>query len=192
MFNDTRIGYILWITHVLAALSVGILLRARHAPDFEYSPRQVKQAFGGSISRIREKNRKNERTNVHSMGKVLTDAVKNSMEAVTIIGGLIIFFNVVVAVLEISGLPCDSLLGGIVAGLVEVSGGAGKISALKPDLFTVSGTAFIIAFGGLSIHAQTFHFTAGTGLKSRNYIFAKLLHAVIAAALTAVAFTLVQ
>jgi sporulation integral membrane protein YlbJ len=172
MFNDSRIGYILWITHILAALIVGVL-------------------YSGARREISiPQNRENVRANVGSVGKTLGDAVKNSMESMAIIGGLIIFFSVVVAILQILGLPDDSLFGGIVAGIVEVSGGARKISALEPNLFAIAGTAFIIAFGGISIHAQTFHFTAGTGLKNHKYIFAKFLHGIFAAGLTIVILSL--
>jgi sporulation integral membrane protein YlbJ len=183
MFNSARIGYILWIAHILAALCIGILARARGATpptptstwwEYRHEPAQF------------SRKRKNERANVHSIGKVLTEAVKNSMEAMVLIGGIIIFFSVVVAIPETMGLSKDSLFGGIVAGLVEVAGGVRKISAHEINFFTIASAAFVIAFGGISIHAQTFHFTSGTGIKNHKYIFAKILHGIIAAGLSVI------
>jgi len=177
MFQSARVGYILWLTHVLAALTVGILFRSKT----KISSREDEM----------EKYRKNRRSNMHSIGKVLGDAVKNAMESITIIGGLIIFFSVVVAVFEIiaseaPGSLQNSGFGAVFAGLVEVTNGVRKLSSLEPSLLTLSAVAFIVAFGGFSVHAQSFHFLAGTGIKNKPYLFAKFLHGLFAAFFTAV------
>jgi hypothetical protein len=108
------------------------------------------------------------------------------MEAMTIIGGLIIFFSVVLAIFQTIGLAHGTISNGILAGLIEVTGGIRKISSLESTKITLACAAFAIAFGGFSVHAQSFHFTAGTGIKNGEYLFAKFLHGIFAAVLTVI------
>jgi len=163
MFNSAAVGYVLWASHVVGALVVGLLYRKGASP----------RSYDCSAVAPHKKS--------VPIGKALGDAVKSSMEAITIIGGLIIFFSVVVAILEILGVNTDFMAGGIAAGLVEVAGGVRKIAVHQPSLPTIASAAFVIAFGGISIHAQTLYFTAGLGINNRKYIFAKFLHGVISA-----------
>ncbi|MCL1883454.1 MAG: hypothetical protein FWF81_06870 [Defluviitaleaceae bacterium] len=172
MFGSARIGYFLWISHVLAALTMGFLLRG------------PKQSFGIPVRNAYSKYRENRLANIHSIGKILGDAVKNAMESMAIIGGLIIFFSVVVAILETLVLPSSTILGGFFAGIIEVTGGARKLSAMPLDLFTLASVAFVIAFGGLSVLAQSFHFISATKINSRKFFLAKILHGVLAAVFT--------
>ncbi|MCL2200297.1 MAG: hypothetical protein FWB80_15410 [Defluviitaleaceae bacterium] len=173
MFNSTRIGYILWISHVLGAFAVGFLLKPKD--DSMYA---------------REEKRENSLSNAHSIGKMLGEAVRNSMDSITVIGGLIIFFSVVISVFDVLGLPSDTVFGGVVGGLVEVTSGARRIATLTPSVITLAAAAFVVAFGGFSVHAQTFHFVAGTGIRVRGYLLAKLLHGVIAACICALIWIL--
>jgi len=163
-FGSRNIGYILWAAHIMAALILGILLRDKS------KPMQQKAIVTPAIEL--------------SFGKTLGGSVKNAMESMAVIGGLIIFFNTVLAVLGEVGLPDNGLLAGWLAGLVEVTGGLSKISAEGISTATLAVAAFVIAFGGFSIHMQTFHFTEGTGIKAAPYLLAKLLHGLIAAILT--------
>jgi hypothetical protein len=106
------------------------------------------------------------------------------MESLTFVGGIIIFFSVVLAVLRTIGLPSGSLLGETASGLVEVTSGARGLSALPATSPTLAAAAFVIAFGGFAVHAQSFHFLSGTGIRTRDYLLAKLLHGVVAAGIT--------
>ncbi|MCL1863677.1 MAG: hypothetical protein FWF78_08930 [Defluviitaleaceae bacterium] len=169
MFNSTRVGYVLWLSHVLGALSVGFLLKSRNNSTLSQGEK-----------------RESTRPNVHSAGRILGEAVKSSMDSITVIGGLIIFFSVVISVFDVVGLSDDTIFGGVVGGLVEVTSGARRISSLVPSTTTLAAAAFVIAFGGFSVHAQTFHFIAETGIKIHTYIFAKFLHGVISAVICAV------
>jgi hypothetical protein len=45
--------------------------------------------------------------------------------------------------------------------------------------------AFIIGFGGLSVHAQALHFASSTKVKTWVYFVYKILHGLLAAVITA-------
>jgi len=165
LLGDSTAGYVLWAGHGLTALFMGIVTR-KHVNCNSFN-KNVTMKIGS--------------TNV---AKVLTDAVKNAMDALVFVGGLIIFFSVVVrVVLVIFG---DGYYMGVVAGIIEVTNGAkmladttGVISAT-----TLAAIGGIIGFGGVSVHAQVVHFTAGTGVRVGEYIMYKLLHGVLAAGAT--------
>jgi len=177
MFGSTQVGYVLWAAHIFAALFLGILLSIKSVK---------KEIVFVPVKENLIKYRKNRRSNMHSVGKILGDAVKNAMESMAIIGGLIIFFSVTVAVLETISQEIigEGILLGIFAGLVEVTGGARRLAALEPSILTLASVAFVLAFGGFSVHAQTFHFTTGTGIKNGSYLLAKILHGALAAVFT--------
>jgi len=165
MFGSTTVGYILWIGHVLAALVLGMLKSNQASESMHFSACD-------------------EDTVNMSFAKTLGFSVKTAMESMAVIGGLIIFFNTVLAVLVEIGLPDSGLLGGVIAGVIEVTSGVNKISGSGVSVLNIGIAAFVVAFGGLSIHMQTLHFTEGTGIKAAPYLLAKILHGIIAATIT--------
>jgi len=174
LFGNSTVGYVLWAGHVAAALVLGVLLKSKNGSAVSF-PTDCNAGSGASapVTHV-----------TPSIATALGNAVKNAMDSMAVIGGLIIFFNVVVAVLGQIGMPNTGLLSGFFAGTIEVTGGVRKISAEGLTAIHIGLTAFIIAFGGLSIHMQTLHFTEGTGLRAAPYIFCKILHGVIASAIT--------
>ena len=163
-FDSKSIGYLLWAGHVLAALVIGILLKNKKKPDYQETTTPIIATNGFS--------------------KALGSSIKNAMESMAMIGGVIIFFNTILAILGEVGLPDKGLLAGWLAGLIEITGGLSKIAEGGANITSLAIAAFIIAFGGFSIHMQTFLFTEGSGIKAMPYLFAKFLHGVIAAIFT--------
>ncbi|MCL2499327.1 MAG: hypothetical protein FWE90_03205 [Defluviitaleaceae bacterium] len=170
MFGDAKAGYILWAGHILGALAIGLLGRFMRGTVKEKDNRRTRKDAG--------------HLRTEPFGKVLGESVGNAMEAMVLVGGLIIFFNVFFCILHTIFKPDDMIIGGLINGLLEVSGGARMISAHGPDAISLSAAAFVIAFGGLSVHAQAMHFTVGTGVKAGIYLSHKLLHGILAAVFT--------
>ena len=168
ILGDRTAGYVLWAGHVTAALIIGLLTRGQ-----------------GGCNAKNNSNRVKPKSDMPKIGKVLGDAVKNAMDALVVVGGMIIFFSVVIR--AVSVVAGNQPYFGVFAGIFEVTNGAkilgdgveGVISA--PRLAVIGG---IIAFGGFSVHAQALHFTSGIGVKAGSYILYKGLNGVIAAAIT--------
>ena len=163
-FGSQAVGYLLWAGHVLAALVLGILLKNNKKPEYQETIAPVATTTG--------------------FGKALGSSIKNAMESMAVIGGVIIFFSTILAILGEIGLPDSGVLAGWLAGLVEITGGLSKIAEGGASIASIAIAAFVIAFGGFSIHMQTFHFTEGIGIKVVPYLFAKFLHGIIAAIFT--------
>jgi len=169
LFRSSTVGYILWIGHIFSAIFLGILLRRNNEEKSKATPAIV--TTNSKKSNIR-------------LGEIMGDSVKNAMESMLVIGGLIVFFSAVMAVLEEIGFPDTGVFAGLLAGIIEVTSGVRDISNAGISVYSIGITAFIIAFGGFSIHMQTFHFTDKIGIKPLYYIFSKLLHGIIASIIT--------
>ncbi|MCL2360925.1 MAG: hypothetical protein FWC73_03810 [Defluviitaleaceae bacterium] len=164
LLGNQTAGYALWMGHVAAAIIMGLMTRGRG-----------------------EQSRRNDslRVIMHDMpniGKVLGDAVKNAMDALVVVGGLIIFFAVVTraVVMLVGDIPYI----GVLAGMIEITGGVKMLSEGVVTPVSLGLIGGVIAFGGFSVHAQALHFTAGTGVKAGQYVLYKLANGIIAGAIT--------
>ena len=177
LFGSARLGYLLLISHIAAALAIGVGLRFFSTGPVQEEKADIKKAFA-----VFEDFRKN---HYEGFSNVLGSSVKNAMETMVFIGGFIILFCVVIKALEIGGLfymtEGHPWLYGLTAGLIEMANGA-KIIAQggPPNAAALSATAALISFGGFSIHGQTAHFMQDTDIRFSPYLAAKALQAIIA------------
>ena len=194
LLADTTAGYVLWAGHVAAALIIGVLTRSQG--DFrreKYRPCEQPDHTKFAEGTIYMKERTDMRAinEPPNMGKALGEAVKNAMEALLLVGGLIIFFSVVVRMIMLiaGGLPFM----GVFAGIIEITGGVKLLADASPGVVTpgqMAAIGGIIGFGGLSVHAQALHFTSGTGVRAGVYLFYKAINGVIAAGVTGLIWSL--
>lgn len=134
-----------------------------------------------------------------SLGELLSHAVTSSLQLMTIVGGLVVFFSVVLEVLTASqvmntlyvalrsllpllSLP-DVLAEPLVGGLFEVTLGA-KASAAPAGIplhFKAASAVFILSWGGLSVHAQVASILNSADLRYLPFLAARAVHGVLAA-----------
>jgi len=168
ILGNLTAGYVLWAGHVMAAIIVGIMTRSK-----------------GSNTEINTTHCVNPKSEMPKIGKILGSAVKNAMEALVLVGGMIIFFSVVIRAMSV--VTGDSPIMSVIAGIIEVTNGANAIGNGVQGVistYRLAAIGGIISFGGFSVHAQSLHFTAGTGIKAGPYILYKGLNGIIAAVLT--------
>jgi len=179
LIGDSSAGYVLWAGHVAAALTIGVLTR------------WWGQA-AGPCSRSSGKPKDNNTQLVHmsdipNIGKVMGEAVKNAMEALLVVGGLIIFFSVVVRCVTILTGDMPFMTEGMLTGIFEITSGVRVLADTSYGVISPARLAAIggvIGFGGFSVHAQALHFASGTGIKAGAYIFFKALNGIFAAGIS--------
>lgn len=184
--GSARTGAYLYLIHVLAAIITGIAMTP--APDS--APLSVRSA---AISPKEAK----------TPAAVFLNAVQESFMICLTITAFITFFSVLLtllrrtyllALLGAIGTPALSALGfpagtadAAAAGVLELTNGL----ALLPPLglnhhLLLPLTAFLLGFGGLSVHCQTLSILQQAGLSSRRHFMGKVLHGAISAALAVI------
>ena len=189
MFSNSSIGFLLLITHILSAITVGII--------------------SGLLSRFN----KNKNTNIHNFityKKQSTSTSENTIctfsnlgevlvKTIVMIGGFVVIFSVIISilntskVLEICSLilePIGNIFGlssiyikGILSGLLELTNGVSLVSAISNKAISVNIiiSAFLLGFGGISVALQVLSIASKARISIKKYIYGKLLQGIIAA-----------
>ena len=173
VFHSAGYGLLLYGVHVLSAVLVGMLFAPRSG-GFEPEPR-------GQIAAV-------------SLAQALPEAVRSAVCAVLTVSGFVVTFSVVTGMLDASGL-LPALVGTLSArlglelhfaralctGVLELGTGIGAMQGLTPTPANLALAAFLIGWGGVSVHCQTAAVLAGTDIKSARHTAGRLLHGVISA-----------
>ncbi|AOK89745.1 sporulation integral membrane protein YlbJ [Paenibacillus sp. SEL1] len=138
------------------------------------------------------------------LGELLRQAITSSLRLIIVVGGLVVFFCVILEALTNSGLmsglhlltaslltACGlppTLTESIVGGIFEVTLGAqaaGEATAAALP-FKVAAAAFVLSWGGLSVHAQVASILNMTNLRYMPFLLARAAHGIISALLALV------
>ena len=183
IFSSSRVGILLYLVHVVAAVCVGIL--------FRFCKRQEKDLPVALRMPVR----------VRRLSTAFTDSIKNSFFSMLNICAFVVFFTVLIRMLIISGVfqgvtrGIDLLLPNgmgeqwgerLLIGLLEVSSGVCSLSGEGSFAGRLVMAAFILGWGGLSVHCQALSFVGASGLSMGNYWLGKLLHGGLSALLVAI------
>lgn len=194
-FHDVGLAAILALSHYSSGIIVGICMRYHGDPKHMTPASDQGKGFIllRAFNAMHEARLKDRRP----LGLLLKQAIRSSLQLVFTIGGLVVFFSVVLEILSLSnllvvlslmielplratGIP-DILSKAIVEGLFEVTLGAKSAGEENIGLIhKVAVAAFIISWAGLSVHAQIISILSHTDLRYRPFIIARLLHGVIA------------
>ncbi len=105
----------------------------------------------------------------------IDDAIISSLNSITILGGYMIFFNLlnIVPYVLLSKTTLQSLLP-VLNGLLEITGGLGKIKNSSPLLSLI-----LLPFGGMSCIAQTASIIRNNDLSIQTYVTHKTILSLI-------------
>lgn len=183
IFSSSQAGLLLYGTHVLASILVGLCFR-------------FYGTSGTTVPAARSTLRDS-----RSYAAIFTDCVKSAFTATLNICAFVIFFTVLIrlaflirlipalaAILShlLSGAGVDSSTAeSLLTGLIEMTSGVWSLRSMAGSLGKhLSMAAFILGWAGLSVHCQVLSFIGSSGLSTRTYFFGKLLHGVFSAVLT--------
>ncbi|AMA72621.1 sporulation integral membrane protein YlbJ [Aneurinibacillus thermoaerophilus] len=193
-FHNAKIGLILLISHYLSAILVGFImsLHDRKAARTPYNPDTSRPIFLRALVAMHRARLQDGRT----FGKLMGDAVMTSIQTQLVVGGFILLFSVLLALFMKLGLIAlfSNILGATLSffgypfetaqafiyGLFEVTLGAKQASELstsQPPALIMAVTSAILAWGGLSVHAQVASLLAETDIRYLPFLFARLCHA---------------
>jgi sporulation integral membrane protein YlbJ len=203
ILRNPKMGFMLAVAHYLSAITAGVVMRfwsAKKKKDNIYQIGSQSKSVH-PLKEMLEYRKKDGRP----FGVLMGDAVKNGMNLILMIGGFIILFSVISAMLKNSGflfffsknlskmLPFLSLdpqaIASVIIGMLEVTNGVKECvlidMALLNKLMLIS---FMIGFGGLSINAQVLSVIAKVNLRFGLYSVIKLFQGAAAAFYTYLIF----
>lgn len=193
-------GYILAVSHYLSNLIIGILLRFK-------APRNAAQYTSGKNNRLREAFKAlhtAQQKNKSGIGKLMGDAIGNSIHHIMAIGGFIVVFSVISHMLSVWGILSQialllqkitffnitfPLALGICKGIFEVTLGAKAVAVSnEPLLIQLISISVLLAFCGLSIIAQIMSIMAGVQINWRFFMFIRFIQIILATTITIAAY----
>jgi sporulation integral membrane protein YlbJ len=197
-FHDVTLGIIIATAHYIAAFQVGLFMRF-HDVNGEATPHTSlsrRSLFYRALQAMHRARIRDGRT----FGTLMGEAVMSSVQTLLMIGGFIIIFSVIINIMNLVGVSTLlALLFSIIlipfgvstdfslpliAGFFEITLGAQMTSGTDESLPLVHKVAIagaIIAWSGLSVHAQVASMLAKTDIRYTPYVFARLIHAFLAA-----------
>lgn len=193
MFHNLQLGTIIAIAHYLGGIATGICFRFYKYKEEHFLPQKQQQGY---ITRAFHELFKNLESQEKTLGSLLGSCIKNSVEALLVIGGFIILFSVIIRLLIIIGfigyisnifqsvnlfsIIDNRAMDAIISGIFEMTIGCKLLSEIQGLSFLQQAvfSTILISWSGLSIHAQSASLICKTDLSNGIYIFSKLLHAI--------------
>lgn len=188
LFKDINTGILLFLTHILACLTVGFLFRWWKSSSKKRA--YVSDSFSNTIS---------SKLSLSNLGEILACSIMNAINTIFLIGGFIVLFSVVISILEnskildvltrlispilnIGGVPL-TYAGGILTGILELTNGVCAISSIADKSISINIIicAFLLGFGGISIALQILSITSKAKISIKPYLIGKLLQGCFAA-----------
>jgi sporulation integral membrane protein YlbJ len=202
-FHDVRLGIIIAVAHYISAICVGLIIRFHAPQDTERSvPLTNDQHDTVRYSVFYRALRAMHRARVQdgrTLGTLMRDAVNSSVYTLLTIGGFIIMFSVLMNILDIVGFQSTlsfifsillmplginvEIIHAFIVGLFEITLGSQLASEAAPSVPIIHKIAFvsaIIAWSGLSVHAQVASIIASTDIRYYPYLIARMMHAFLA------------
>ena len=194
LFGNSTIGLLLFFTHILACITVGII--------FRFWKKNSKLNYYSSSYIIKKSIKENKKPQLNNLGEILTNSILNAIHNIVIIGGFILLFGLIISILKSSGImkilgsfisPLLNTFGipskfceGIISGLLELTNGLKIISGISNKAISINiiVCAFLLGFSGISIALQIFSITSKSDLSIKAYIIGKILQGIFAAIYT--------
>lgn len=199
MFGRPETAGTIMAAHYLAALGTGLCMRLHGRGKQERAPaaRDRRSLLRRAAEALLEARRKDGR----SLGQLMGDCIRESVNTLLLIGGFIILFTVFIRVLTELGVAValgallaallrplgfhPAVTSALISGFFEITVGCQVASqAAAPLGGRLMAAGAIIGWSGLSVHAQVAALTRHTDLRIGPYVAARLVHAALAALLT--------
>lgn len=196
MFNMPELALPIALSHYLAVILVGFIMRFHRGPEEKVQKNERNYASRALRELVQAR-----AADGRSFGQLFSDAVRETFASMLFVGGCVMIFSVLIRILQVSGII--NIIGSVVAlilkpfnvspamvnafssGIFEITIGAQAASAAEAPLFQkVFAASAIIAWSGFSVHTQVAAMLHGTDIRLWPYFLARALHSFFAAVFT--------
>ena len=186
LFGSKLIGYLLLLTHILACLTVGIILGVTSRIKNENKEIYDKNYYKNSI-------RANS-NDLSDLGVILSLSIKKSIALILQIGGFVVLFSVIISILNESNvfiiignmlekfyIPKE-FTKSLLTGMLELTSGVNIIARLQTSNLSLNIIlcSFLLGFCSFSVMLQVKSVVSKSNLSIKTYVNGKLLHGLIA------------
>ena len=184
LFRDTSIGLLLLVTHILSCFTVAFIFRF-----WKYDKGGTNFKLADNSSNV---------VYIKDLGKILSTSIINAIKSVVLIGGFVVFFSIVLSILNklfffnffllilrptFNTLNINpNFITPLISGIIELTSGVSLISNI-PSIYlgiNVIFAAFLLGFGGISILLQVWSIISNTDISIKPYIIGKFLQGIFA------------
>lgn len=172
LFNNSNLGYIMWIIHILSAILCGLIFRnyGIKTENTFLEPSRYSDDY-------------------------LNDSIYSSVISILYVGASICLFYVLAGILEQVGIlrltqfilfpliKNETYIKGLTIGLIECTSGCKILSSIRTNI-SASIASAIISVGGLSVIFQSVIFLKKTSCNIRIFIASKFIQGAISFTLT--------
>lgn len=175
VFSSSAVGLFLYAVHIMAAICTGVLVRF-FIPKSDKSEQKVTQFEALSFP------------------NALAESVRTGVMNVLTVCGFVSFFYVLTALFDANGMLSAAVgyigaktrlelhfVRALIVGAFELGGGIGTMRGLAATPINLALAAFMVGFGGLSVHFQTRAVLAESGAKGGLHFAGRLISASISA-----------
>ena len=167
LFGNLKLGVFLYLIHIAASVIMGIALRLM---------------FGScGTGRATVLSAAPEKSMLHS----IISAVTGSFHSMLNVCAFVIFFAVIIRLLNVTGAlealsQGNAVLSAIFSAAIEVTSGLWQLGALHlSNITALAVCAFMLGWAGFSVHFQAMSFLTDTDLSSGGYLISKLAHGLL-------------
>lgn len=171
VFSSSSVGLLLYAIHIFSAVIGGIMMSGRYS-----QPSKVRISFSST-----------------DFAAALTSSVRKSVQSVLYVCGFVVSFYVFIdlisnlAIFDAAASALSAFLGAdmqwgraFICGIFELGSAVGAMQGLTVSPSSLALAAFILGWGGISVHFQTFALLSGTDIKTARYIIGRFLIATVA------------
>lgn len=202
LFGNTAIGIILFITHIFACLTVGIIFGILSKKSSKSNKNNTymhnKNYLDDDNNLTLHSNYLPKSYNLSDLGTILSTSINNAISTILLIGGFIVLFSIIISIinnlnitiyfgelLQLLHIP-SGFANCILTGLLELTNGVNAVSCLhiKNISYQIVITSFLLGFAGISIFLQIFSIVSKNNLSMKPYLVGKLLQGIFASIYT--------
>ncbi len=203
MFNNPGLGVLIAGAHYLSNITLGFILRFYCRNEGGTTTRTIFRRKNPAVMALRRMIQV-QREEKRPPGKIIGDAVSKSIANLLNIGGFIILFAVIIKLLGAAGiisgiagtlgfilLPLGfspEILPALGSGFFEMTIGC-KLASEAPAALTqqVVAVGMILAWSGISVHAQAASMIAETDMRMLPFVLSRICHTCLAGIYTYIA-----
>ncbi len=181
MFGDLKIGTLLIVSQMFAAISIALY------QSFQNRKKRYAESPFGFLPKS-------------NISVILNDSIMSAVETIINIGGVVVFFCILIKVFGIYHIQdilylfvsklCPVVIpatyfSNMIFGIIEITNGLYLLSILQMDLlYKILSASFLISFGGFCVHMQTHNIILHSNIKFGQYLKYKFVQGVLSVLFT--------